>query len=94
MRLSPKAFWKLTPVAFSHLSRAFHRAGVARWQHTRFLAATLINLNRDPKSPPYALADVLPLPGDPRPEPPRLLTAEESLAQQQLLDELDKDLVL
>lgn len=65
-----------------------------RWKNTRFLAATLINLNRDPKSPPYTLAEVLALAGDPRPEPVKVLTPEEQAEQMRLLDELDKDLIL
>lgn len=91
--MSTASFWKLTPVEFDRIGRGFHRARVQQWRNTRFLATTLINLNRDPKSPAYALEEVLPLPGDPRPEPVVVATPEETAAQLRLLDELDKDLL-
>lgn len=63
------------------------------WRRTRWLGTLLANLNRAPDTDPYELTDLLPLPGDPEPEPPRVLTPEEQAAEQALLDELDADLV-
>lgn len=44
--------------------RGYHRRQAERWRHTRLLATTLYNVNRDPDSEALRPEDFMPLPGD------------------------------
>ena len=74
LRLKPAAFWHLTWREYCAMADGFHRRQVRKWQHTRFLAAITLNVNRAEKTPPIQPQDVLWLPGDP---PPTVLDEEE-----------------
>ncbi|GAC1379177.1 MAG: hypothetical protein NVS3B25_31560 [Hymenobacter sp.] len=87
MRLSPAAFWKLTPAEFDALRRGHQRAQVQQWQHTRWLGTLLVNLQRGPDDVATLPEDLLPLPGDEdyaqRTAPAKVLTPAEKAAMQQ-----------
>ena len=88
LRLTPAALWRLTWRDYLMRADGFHRRQIRKWQHTRFLATMLLNVNRDPDSAPVEPWEVLPLPGDPVPE---VLNLEEVDAELARLAEIDKD---
>ena len=90
MRLSPKAFWRLTWRQYLSAAGGYHRREVARWRHTRLLATVLLNINRAEGEPALSPEDVLPLPGDP--PPPLPISAEAFAEADARLAALDADI--
>jgi hypothetical protein len=87
LRLTPAAFWRLTWREYLMMAAGFHRRQVRKWHHTRFLATVLVNVNRDPDSPPVTPEELMPLPGDaPAPEPMSLEELETELARVAAID--------
>lgn len=88
LRLTSKAFWRLTWREYLILAAGFHRRQIRQWQHTRFIVAGFFNANRGQDDDPVQPTDVLWLPGDAEAPPPPAasLTEAEYLAE---LDRLD-----
>jgi hypothetical protein len=55
---------------FDRRCRGYHRRQTEAWRRTRWLGTILLNVNRAPNTPAYALEEVLGLPGDLPPAPP------------------------
>ena len=91
LRLLPDQFWRLTPYEFDAMRRGHDRRTVHAWQHTRWIGALLVNINRGENDPAVSPEELLPLPGDEQYGPgaaPVKTAAEKAEQKQRILDRL------
>ena len=90
LRLTPRAFWRLTWAQYGVMAAGYHHREVLKWQRTRWLAAQTYNAQRTANDALVLPTQLLWLPGDPLPDGP--LSPEAYAEAEARLAELDADL--